>query len=167
MLRLPLDDRCEVGVSIWRAGGGGEFHARGFALAPLSPDAVREQGTFLAVRGLGDSFRTFRRRGSLSLTLDAPLSAGWTERRPARWYSVAAWLQRADLNGSFARYLDPPLTAEERANARASPWGICKGVQTLCIPPLGVPTPSMILCISFITYLAMNLFSCIIRLPQR
>jgi hypothetical protein len=29
-------------------------------------------------------------------------------------YAVAAWLQRADLNGSLGSYFNPPLTPEER-----------------------------------------------------
>jgi len=37
-------------------------------------------------------------------------------------YSVAAWLQRADGNGSLPRYFDPPLTPEERAVAKVEGW---------------------------------------------
>jgi len=37
-------------------------------------------------------------------------------------YSVAAWLQRADLNGSLSRSFDPPLTPEERAIAKVEGW---------------------------------------------
>jgi hypothetical protein len=37
-------------------------------------------------------------------------------------YAVAAWLQRADLNGSFGRYLNPPLTMEERGVAAVEGW---------------------------------------------
>lgn len=37
-------------------------------------------------------------------------------------YAAAAWLQRADLNGSLERYLKPPLTSEERAIAKVEGW---------------------------------------------
>lgn len=37
-------------------------------------------------------------------------------------YSVAAWLQRADVNGWLPRYFDPPLTPEERAIAKVEGW---------------------------------------------
>jgi len=37
-------------------------------------------------------------------------------------YSVAAWLQRADVNGWLARYLDPALTPEERSIAKVEGW---------------------------------------------
>jgi hypothetical protein len=37
-------------------------------------------------------------------------------------YAVAAWLQRADLSGSLARYFDPPLGPEERDMARIEGW---------------------------------------------
>jgi hypothetical protein len=37
-------------------------------------------------------------------------------------YSVAAWLRRADLDGSLAYFLDPSLTAAERTAARIEGW---------------------------------------------
>jgi hypothetical protein len=37
-------------------------------------------------------------------------------------YAVAAWLQRADLNGSLGSYFNPPLTPEEREVAKAEGW---------------------------------------------
>ena len=37
-------------------------------------------------------------------------------------YSVAAWLRRADLDGSLACFLDPSLTAAERATAQIEGW---------------------------------------------
>jgi hypothetical protein len=37
-------------------------------------------------------------------------------------YAVAAWLQRADLNGWLPRYFEPPLTPEERAIAKVEGW---------------------------------------------
>ena len=37
-------------------------------------------------------------------------------------YAVAAWLQRADLNGSLGRCLNPPLTMEERGVAAVEGW---------------------------------------------
>jgi hypothetical protein len=37
-------------------------------------------------------------------------------------YAVAAWLQRADLNGSLARYFEPPLDSEERDVAKVEGW---------------------------------------------
>lgn len=54
----------------------------------------------------------------------------WTRRFPVEGrdadeqaaYAVAAWLQRADRDGSLARYLDPPLEAEERRVARVEGW---------------------------------------------
>lgn len=36
--------------------------------------------------------------------------------------TVAAWLQRADVNGSVPRYFDPPLTPEEREIAKVEGW---------------------------------------------
>ena len=37
-------------------------------------------------------------------------------------YSVAAWLQRADRNGSLGSYFNPPLTEEEREVANIEGW---------------------------------------------
>jgi hypothetical protein len=37
-------------------------------------------------------------------------------------YAVAAWFQRADLNGWLGRYFDPPLDAKERAVAKVEGW---------------------------------------------
>lgn len=37
-------------------------------------------------------------------------------------YSVAAWLQRVDVNGWLPRYFAPPLTPEERAVAKVEGW---------------------------------------------
>jgi hypothetical protein len=37
-------------------------------------------------------------------------------------YAVAAWLQRADLNGSLPQFFCPPLTADERERAAAEGW---------------------------------------------
>ena len=37
-------------------------------------------------------------------------------------YSTAAWLQRADLNGSLNFYLDPPFTPEDRKTAELEGW---------------------------------------------
>ena len=43
-------------------------------------------------------------------------------------YAVAAWLQRADLNGSLGNYFNPPLTSEERGVAAVEGWilGYCE-----------------------------------------
>jgi hypothetical protein len=37
-------------------------------------------------------------------------------------YAVAAWLQRADQNGSLGNYFNPPLTPEEREVAAVEGW---------------------------------------------
>jgi hypothetical protein len=37
-------------------------------------------------------------------------------------YATAAWLQRADRNGSLTRYWNPPLTTEEREVASVEGW---------------------------------------------
>ena len=37
-------------------------------------------------------------------------------------YATAAWLQRADWNGSLVRYFDPPLEPQERDTARIEGW---------------------------------------------
>ena len=37
-------------------------------------------------------------------------------------FAVAAWLQRADLNGSLGSYFSPPLTKEEREVAAVEGW---------------------------------------------
>jgi hypothetical protein len=37
-------------------------------------------------------------------------------------YAVAAWLQRADCDGSLSSFLHPPLTAEERGIAKIEGW---------------------------------------------
>lgn len=37
-------------------------------------------------------------------------------------YSAAAWLRRADLDGSLPFFLDPPLESEERNSARVEGW---------------------------------------------
>lgn len=37
-------------------------------------------------------------------------------------FAVAAWLQRADQNGSLGSYFNPPLTAEERGIATIEGW---------------------------------------------
>src|ERR1039458_2774111 len=37
-------------------------------------------------------------------------------------FAVAAWLQRADRNGSLGSYFNPPLTKEEREVAAVEGW---------------------------------------------
>ncbi len=37
-------------------------------------------------------------------------------------YSVAAWLRRADLDGSLAEFFTPPLTASEKTKAQTEGW---------------------------------------------
>jgi hypothetical protein len=37
-------------------------------------------------------------------------------------YAVAAWLQRADRDGSLGGFLNPSLTAEERGIAKIEGW---------------------------------------------
>jgi len=37
-------------------------------------------------------------------------------------YSVAAWLRRADLDGSLAEFFEPSLTATERTRAQLEGW---------------------------------------------
>ncbi len=37
-------------------------------------------------------------------------------------YAAAAWLQRADMNGSLERYFNPPLEPQERAIAQVEGW---------------------------------------------
>jgi hypothetical protein len=37
-------------------------------------------------------------------------------------YTAAAWLQRADLNGSLLQFLNPPLEPEERQLAAIEGW---------------------------------------------
>lgn len=37
-------------------------------------------------------------------------------------YSVAAWLRRADMDGSLERFLNPPLDKKERATAEIEGW---------------------------------------------
>jgi hypothetical protein len=37
-------------------------------------------------------------------------------------YAVAAWLQRADLNGSLGSFFSPPLTPDERGIASIEGW---------------------------------------------
>jgi hypothetical protein len=37
-------------------------------------------------------------------------------------YAVTVWLQRADQNGSFANYLNPPQKPEERGVAAVEVW---------------------------------------------
>ena len=37
-------------------------------------------------------------------------------------YAAAAWLQRADLNGSLESYFNPPLTTDEREVAKIEGW---------------------------------------------
>ena len=37
-------------------------------------------------------------------------------------YSVAAWIQRADLNGTLASYFSPDLTPGDRENAAIEGW---------------------------------------------
>jgi hypothetical protein len=44
-------------------------------------------------------------------------------------YAVAAWLQRADLNGSLESFFNPPLTPEERKTAAVEGWIL--GVEAL------------------------------------
>ncbi|MFZ0612534.1 MAG: hypothetical protein WAM73_09870 [Desulfobacterales bacterium] len=39
-------------------------------------------------------------------------------------YSVCAWLQKADLDGRLARYLNPFLLPGERAVARIEGWSL-------------------------------------------
>jgi len=37
-------------------------------------------------------------------------------------YSVAAWMRRADVDGSLAKFLQPSLTPAERAAAQIEGW---------------------------------------------
>lgn len=37
-------------------------------------------------------------------------------------YSVAAWMRRADLDGTLAGFLDPPLAPAERTMAEVEGW---------------------------------------------
>jgi hypothetical protein len=37
-------------------------------------------------------------------------------------YAAAAWLRRADLNGSLATFLNPPLEPQERLVAEIEGW---------------------------------------------
>jgi hypothetical protein len=37
-------------------------------------------------------------------------------------YAAAAWMQRADLNGSLPQFLNPPLKPEERQLAAIEGW---------------------------------------------
>jgi len=37
-------------------------------------------------------------------------------------YATAAWLRRADSNGSLGSYFNPPLTEEERTVANIEGW---------------------------------------------
>ena len=37
-------------------------------------------------------------------------------------FAVAAWLQRADVNGTMESYLNPPLKPEERGVADVEGW---------------------------------------------
>ena len=54
----------------------------------------------------------------------------WTRRFPKEnrdgdeqaAYAAAAWLQRADRNGSLGGFLRPSLTAEERGIAKIEGW---------------------------------------------
>jgi hypothetical protein len=54
----------------------------------------------------------------------------WTRRFPKHdrdgdeqaAYAAAAWLQRADCDGSLGRFLNPSLTAEERGIAKIEGW---------------------------------------------
>jgi hypothetical protein len=54
----------------------------------------------------------------------------WTRRLPAgdrngdqhAAYAVAAWLRRADTNGSLPGYFNPPLEPQERTLAKIEGW---------------------------------------------
>jgi hypothetical protein len=37
-------------------------------------------------------------------------------------YSVAAWMRRADMDGSFAGFFEPSLTPSERTRAELEGW---------------------------------------------
>ena len=37
-------------------------------------------------------------------------------------YSAAAWMRNADVDGSLAGFLDPPLAQDERAKAKIEGW---------------------------------------------
>jgi hypothetical protein len=37
-------------------------------------------------------------------------------------YAIAAWLRRADLNGSLAGFFNPPLEPDERKVAEVEGW---------------------------------------------
>jgi len=50
------------------------------------------------------------------------LPSGSREGNSQAAYATAAWLQRADLNGSLSQYLNPPLEPEERQLAAIEGW---------------------------------------------
>jgi hypothetical protein len=37
-------------------------------------------------------------------------------------FAVAAWLRRADMNGSLSRFFTPPLEPQERTLAKVEGW---------------------------------------------
>jgi hypothetical protein len=58
----------------------------------------------------------------LTVMADIRSCDSWWQRNGEVASAVAAWLQRADLSGSFGSFLHPPLTPEERGTAAVEGW---------------------------------------------
>ena len=104
--------RREVGVSFRRAGIGGEIHPCRHSLAAVHPPAARDRvsisgrstaGTFPP--GARRSPRSIRRCGAAA----SPTRAARADQHDA--FCIAAWLSRADRDGSLAGFLKPDLIA--------------------------------------------------------
>ena len=114
--------RREIGLSFRRAGLGGEIHPCRDSLAALHPPAARERVHFWPF----DGWDIPAGRSAIAEVYPALWSRGFA--REGRTgdqhdaFCIAAWLSRADRDGSLAAFLKPDLTPPERTLAQVEGW---------------------------------------------
>jgi hypothetical protein len=102
-------------------GLGGEIDPCRNPLVTVYPPAARRARAFLVVRRLGHPDRPFRGGRGPSLWCRGFALEGRTcDQHDA--FCIAAWLSRADRDGSFAAFLNPDLSPAERAVAQVEGW---------------------------------------------
>ena len=115
--------RREIGLSFRRAGIGGQIHPCGDSVAALHPPAARATAC-ISGRSTAGTFRPAARPSPRSIRpCGAGTSRGAIGRRDQHdAFSIAAWLSRADRDGSLAAFLKPDLTPPERTVAQVEGW---------------------------------------------
>jgi hypothetical protein len=112
----------EISLSLRRAGIGGEIHPCGDSLAALHAPSPRRARAFWPF----DGWDIPPGRSAIAEVYPALWSRGFAnEGRTGDQhdaFSIAAWLSRADRDGSLAALLDPDLSPPERALAQVEGW---------------------------------------------